>query len=33
MWRFGVRVKAGENGIISREEIAMRIKEVVDGGR
>ncbi|KAL8487274.1 hypothetical protein ACS0TY_023813 [Phlomoides rotata] len=31
VWRFGVRVKPGENQIISREEIAMCIKEVVHG--
>ncbi|KAL8491715.1 hypothetical protein ACS0TY_023345 [Phlomoides rotata] len=31
VWRSGVRVKAGESGIISREEIAKCIKEIVHG--
>lgn len=31
VWGFGIRVKAGENGIIGREEIAMCIKKVVHG--
>ncbi|KAH6786592.1 hypothetical protein C2S52_006144 [Perilla frutescens var. hirtella] len=31
VWRIGIGVKSGENGIIGREEIAMRIKQVVEG--
>lgn len=31
VWGIGVRVERGENGIIGREEIAMRIKQVVEG--
>lgn len=31
VWRVGVGVKGGENGVVGREEIAMRIKQVVGG--
>ncbi|KAL8491720.1 hypothetical protein ACS0TY_023350 [Phlomoides rotata] len=33
VWRFGIRIKASKNGIISREAIAKCIKEVVQGDK
>lgn len=31
VWRVGVRVKVGEEGIVAKEEIDLRIREVMEG--
>ncbi|XP_047978763.1 UDP glycosyltransferase 9-like [Salvia hispanica] len=31
VWGFGIGVRAGEDGIVGREEIATRVKQVVEG--
>jgi pathogen-inducible salicylic acid glucosyltransferase len=33
VWKVGVRVKVGENGIVGREEIEFCIREVMEGER
>ena len=33
MWKAGVRVRVNEKGIVTREEIATCIKEVMEGER
>ncbi|KAK4420972.1 UDP glycosyltransferase 9 [Sesamum alatum] len=33
VWQIGVRVEADENGIVTREEIAARVKDVMQGER